>query len=680
MTLSGFVGFPIPFCMKALEEQEDNIERAADWALLNMEQYQLNHPELFVDDVSFDELLSDDDAMSDVPSEVSSTQQKSSETPLTDSQQLARSNTNVSKPTITGWRSYIPQHCWQSDQYSEEMQRVDRRHERYWSDKTRPSVVTIDEVHLGCYYKVAEVSEAYREALPLWLKTMDRTMGKIGVARSVDKQRLLVRLKFYNEDDMTTSSYWYPVSILDPVHNWRQDNQPNPYSTLHIEAIDDVALLEEIAVKSERDVTAVLLRQLATRLVSHGTDLRALLPPQGDVLSALLPLLDDWPAAPLDSTVSPALAQLTRAIVSQVTSPQSLAQLLTLACKKLASGAQFSLQQTVTHESDHPFNYQKYVLSAEPAHTIHVPGAHQLYIHFDARSKLSQYDVLSFYSDPQSTHLIARFNQRVGTGRQITYNSFTPLVVDHTRCWVQYTREFGVRPPFVQQRASVWGWKMTCIPSHIDLHTAFTLLHTITQHATQWGGVASCAAVLTQLFETLLKFVTEAHVPQPFLVHAIRLLNRVLALLAPHTEIVKQLCENETVKVHVTLVEEMLQTCLQDLPHNNQQEALVTCSPLVQNLFELCALMTHVQRSLRDKLSDKMDTAEDEEDQNKRPRKRSKSNAVEWWKWAFDRCVESVDLMDYFIDRTRALPSSALYNVWLDSQSFNFTMTAQEVG
>jgi hypothetical protein len=162
------------------------------------------------------------------------------------------------------------------------------------------------------------------------------------------------------------------------------------------------------------------------------------------------------------------------------------------------------------------------------------------------------------------------------------------------------------------------------------------------------------------------------------LVQAIRLLNHVLNLLAPHREIVKQLYENEVVRVYATQVEEMLQTYLQDLPHNNQQEALVTCSLLVQNLFELCALMTHVQRSLQDKLSDKMDTSEDEED-NKRPRKRSKSNAVEWWKWAFDRCVESVDLMDYFIDRTRPLPSTALYNVWLDSQSFNFTMTAQEM-
>ncbi len=523
--MSGFVGFPIPFCMKALEEQEDNIERAADWALLNMEQYSLNHPELFVDDAFEEMSASDDELMQESALSTTDVLHKSTEATLTDTAQLSHSNANISpKPVLAGWKCYAPQHAWQSDAYSDEMVRVDRAHERMWSDKARPALVAIDEVHVGCYYKVAEVSEAYRESLPLWLKTMDRTMSKIGVARAVDKQRLLVRLKFYNEDDMTTSSYWYPVSILDPIHNWRQDNQPNPYSAQHIEAIDDVQLLEEIAIKSEADVTAVLLNQLALQLVHHVADSRTLMTPQVDVLATLLPLLNHCPATLLDSP-SPALAQLTRAIAAHIVSPQSLAHLLTVACNKLASGAQFSLQQTVTHESDHPFNYQKYLLAQEPAHHIHVPGAHHLYIHFDARSKLSQYDVLSFYSDSQSTHLIARYNQRVGKGRQITYSSFTPLV---------------------------------------------------------------------------------------------------------------------------------------------------------QNLFELSALMTQAPRSLADKLSDKMVTEADEED-NKRPRKRSKSNAVEWWKWAFDRCVDSVPLLDYFSDRSKPIPASVLYGVWLDSQSFDFTMTPHEV-
>jgi hypothetical protein len=35
--------------MRALEEHPDNLDKAADWALLNFEQYQLQHPELFIE-------------------------------------------------------------------------------------------------------------------------------------------------------------------------------------------------------------------------------------------------------------------------------------------------------------------------------------------------------------------------------------------------------------------------------------------------------------------------------------------------------------------------------------------------------------------------------------------------------------------------------------------------------
>jgi hypothetical protein len=61
LTLQGFVGQPINFCMVALEKTNDNLELAAEWvsilqvtshrlqAMLNAEAYQADHPELFED-------------------------------------------------------------------------------------------------------------------------------------------------------------------------------------------------------------------------------------------------------------------------------------------------------------------------------------------------------------------------------------------------------------------------------------------------------------------------------------------------------------------------------------------------------------------------------------------------------------------------------------------------------
>jgi hypothetical protein len=37
----------------------------------------------------------------------------------------------------------------------------------------RPPEFTIEQVHIGSYFRVGEMTEPYRNSFPLWLKTMD---------------------------------------------------------------------------------------------------------------------------------------------------------------------------------------------------------------------------------------------------------------------------------------------------------------------------------------------------------------------------------------------------------------------------------------------------------------------------------------------------------------------------
>lgn len=136
----------------------------------------------------------------------------------------------------------------------------------------RPLEFTIEHVHIGSYFRVGDLTEQYRDSFSLWLKTMDKvktlsisllrftvflystsnlctirllvqTMTKVGVVKEIDRWRLMVRLKFYDDDNLTTALYWYPVSTLDAIQH---SHQPIRAFNAHLERILNFNQLTEL--------------------------------------------------------------------------------------------------------------------------------------------------------------------------------------------------------------------------------------------------------------------------------------------------------------------------------------------------------------------------------------------------------------------------------------------------
>lgn len=276
--LSGFVGFPIPYCMRALEEHPDNLDRAADWALLNFEQYQLYHPELFIE--SSPSYLSQFPPQND-----SDTQSHSEKMELTDTSFALDSeskptpettNKNINNTNVTNvpmevesknsiYSQEEQRQYYMSDSYTMNLLEYDNKFYCRIHAQHRPLEFTIEQVHIGSYFRVGEITESYRDSFPLWLKTMDRTISKVGVVKDIDHWRLMVRMKFYDDDNLTTAMYWYPVSTLDAIQNHKQ---PIVSFNGHLEEIPTLKQLTDLLVESEEDV-AVLFRRTAIFMLLH---------------------------------------------------------------------------------------------------------------------------------------------------------------------------------------------------------------------------------------------------------------------------------------------------------------------------------------------------------------------------------------------------------------------------
>jgi hypothetical protein len=197
--------------MRALEEHPDNLDRAADWALLNFEQYQLHHPELFIE-FSPEELQppeNDADFQHSStklePTEPSvrlcapfypipSFQTKMQETHLLSYCSQTTSESKESKPISelsnnNNTRTNLPmevEECQMSihshqeqkdyylnDSYTMNLLESDNKFYCRIHAQNRPAEFTIEQVHIGSYFRVGEMTEPYRNSLPLWLKTMD---------------------------------------------------------------------------------------------------------------------------------------------------------------------------------------------------------------------------------------------------------------------------------------------------------------------------------------------------------------------------------------------------------------------------------------------------------------------------------------------------------------------------
>jgi hypothetical protein len=68
-------------------------------------------------------------------------------------------------------------------------------------------------------------------------------MAKVGVVKEIDRWRLMVRMKFYDDENLTTAIYWYPVSTLDAIQNHKQ---PIASFNAHLEQILSFKQLTEL--------------------------------------------------------------------------------------------------------------------------------------------------------------------------------------------------------------------------------------------------------------------------------------------------------------------------------------------------------------------------------------------------------------------------------------------------
>jgi hypothetical protein len=185
--LQSFVGFPIKYCVLALQRNSDNIEQAAEWAMLNFDTVSNEHPELFVDQ--------DDSSTTD-------NNNKEEEDVFIEEEEedIISNTTSTSEGTIEyniGYAYSLP---------------IQNTGSGTTTASKNSKQLSTSELQVGQQVTIIRQSSAShgRE----WIEEMYQTIAKIGIIKAIDTLQNQVLVEFYFDEDCTKKHYWYSIRSL----------------------------------------------------------------------------------------------------------------------------------------------------------------------------------------------------------------------------------------------------------------------------------------------------------------------------------------------------------------------------------------------------------------------------------------------------------------------------------
>ncbi len=457
-TLQGFVGFPLKFCMAALEKHNDNIELAAEWAIGHYESYVLEHPEVLEEEPN-----EDDDSQPESDSESSLASSSGSSSSLTSSSGGNNNNSNNSNNNNNNNNNNDPdQFNWDHSSfnvgYSYSLSRYDKEDKtsRDQSNSSRGSnalsyylgregrkdkIVQLDNLHIGQQLIVStELGHTPSLRGRNWVEPMSYCVGKTGIVKAIDKLFMMALLQFYHEDRYKSEEWWFPIRTLqlpernriDPFNggliiNWNtrvlREWLAATSKTLSQYHLTRAALsLEEITSDEEIEPQP---QQQQQEKNNNNTIATAESPAIQELFQLLRLAAKQYLSSPIPefmptskssppSFLSKLSNKISRICKQKGTSlDQSLVEsILQQAYDMLHSSCEYITKSSVVEESRHPYyNSTNSNSSNSSSSTINEPkkfkfeGASGLCITFDKKCKIGSRDVLLFYADKECTQL-----------------------------------------------------------------------------------------------------------------------------------------------------------------------------------------------------------------------------------------------------------------------------------